>query len=39
MNLRTNFENGTPMSCYGALDNVQMINATKYQPCIYVSGW
>jgi len=37
--LRTTFEKREAMSCYGALDNVQMINATKYQPCIYVSGW
>lgn len=37
--LRTSFEKREALSCYGALDNVQMINATKYQPCIYVSGW
>lgn len=37
--LRNNFDKRESLSCYGALDNVQMINSTKYQPCIYVSGW
>jgi len=37
--LRENFENKTALPTYGALDNIQMINSTKYLPAIYVSGW
>ena len=37
--LRENFDKKEALPTYGALDNIQMINSTKYLPAIYVSGW
>lgn len=37
--LRESFDKREALPTYGALDNIQMINSTKYLPAIYVSGW
>lgn len=37
--LRRHFNKGTCSNTYGALDNIQAINMSKYLSSIYVSGW